>query len=205
MRFTDFYVAPGGLLGVAHGAADRLLSEPRRHPRRAGPASRRSASATTRLTLAEVLKQRGYATAIFGKWHLGHHPQFLPTRHGFDEYFGLPYSNDMWPKHPTAKNVPRPAADRGREGRSRPNPDQTQADHLVHRARRRVHRAATRTGRSSSTSPHTMPHVPLHVSDKFKGKTERGLYGDVIEEIDWSVGEILDALDEARAGRATRW
>ena len=60
------------------------------------------------MTLAEVVKQKGYATACFGKWHLGHHPKFLPTQHGFDEYLGLPYSNDMWPQHPTAgKNYPR--------------------------------------------------------------------------------------------------
>src|SRR5512146_1860147 len=64
-------------------------------------------------TLGEVFKSRGYATAAFGKWHLGHHPQFLPTRHGFDEYFGLPYSNDMWPKHPSLANA---KADRKRKG-----------------------------------------------------------------------------------------
>src|SRR3954453_2782711 len=57
-------------------------------------------------TIAQVLKPRGYATAVFGKWHLGHHPKFLPTRHGFDEYFGLPYSNDMWPHHPTSRDYP---------------------------------------------------------------------------------------------------
>src|SRR6185369_5928007 len=58
-------------------------------------------------TIAQLLKTKGYHTAIYGKWHLGHHPQFLPTRHGFDKYYGLPYSNDMWPRHPTAgKNYP---------------------------------------------------------------------------------------------------
>ena len=97
---------PGGLLRVADGAADRLLPQPRRHPRRARARERRSASTTTRRPSPSVLKSRGYATAIFGKWHLGHHPQFLPTRHGFDEYFGLPYSNDMWPKHPTSRSSP---------------------------------------------------------------------------------------------------
>jgi hypothetical protein len=58
------------------------------------------------MLISDVLKQREYATAVYGKWHLGHHEQFLPLQHGFDEYFGLPYSNDMWPKHPTAKNFP---------------------------------------------------------------------------------------------------
>ena len=72
------------------------------------------------MTLAEVLKQKGYATGMAGKWHLGHHPQFLPTRHGFDEYFGLPYSNDMWPHHPEAKpGTYPPLPDRGREGHRR--------------------------------------------------------------------------------------
>ena len=72
------------------------------------------------MTIAELVKQQGYATACYGKWHLGHHPQFLPTRHGFDEYFGLPYSNDMWPQHPESPTgLSRPAADRGRAGRSR--------------------------------------------------------------------------------------
>ena len=71
---------------------------------------------------ADAQAARATPPAIFGKWHLGHHPQFLPTRHGFDEYFGLPYSNDMWPKHPTSQELSRPAADRGREDRSRRQP-----------------------------------------------------------------------------------
>ena len=76
-------------------------------------------------TLAEVLKRRGYATAIYGKWHLGHHPQFLPVHHGFDDYFGLPYSNDMWPKHPTDKSYPPlPLVERDRVVQVMP--DQTQ-------------------------------------------------------------------------------
>ncbi len=138
-------------------------------------------------------RRRGYATAIYGKWHLGHQPPFLPTRHGFDDYFGLPYSNDMWPKHPTSKFPPLPLIEG--EKTIRTNPDQTQLTtwYTEH---------AVRFIDQNKDRPfflyvaHNMPHVPLHVSDKFKGKSERGLYGDVIMEIDWSVGQILDALQK---------
>src|SRR5689334_11790137 len=102
VRFTDFYVAQA----VCSASRAALLTGC--YPNRVGilgalgPASKIGIH-DRETTIAQMLKGRGYATAIFGKWHLGHHPQFLPTRHGFDEYFGLPYSNDMWPKHPTAK------------------------------------------------------------------------------------------------------
>lgn len=143
-------------------------------------------------TIAEVLKTRGYATAIFGKWHLGHHPEFLPTHHGFDVYFGLPYSNDMWPKHPTNRTFPELPLIEG-EKAVQLNPDQRQlttwytehAVDFIHAHQREPFFLYV---------PHSMPHVPLHVSDKFAGKTERGLFGDVISEIDWSVGQVLDAI-----------
>lgn len=143
-------------------------------------------------TLAEVLKSRGYATAIFGKWHLGHHPRFLPTRHGFDEYFGLPYSNDMWPKHPTNRTFPELPLIEG-ESVKELNPDQRQlttwyTEHAV------AFIEKNRDRPFFLYVPHAMPHVPLFVSDKFEGKTERGLFGDVIAEIDWSVGQVLEAL-----------
>ncbi|MBN2310457.1 MAG: sulfatase, partial [Candidatus Hydrogenedentes bacterium] len=143
-------------------------------------------------TIAEVLKQRGYATACFGKWHLGHHREFLPPRHGFDEYFGLPYSNDMWPQHPTNRTFPDLPLIEG-ERVIEYNPDQTQL------TRRYTERAvafieANRDRPFFLYVPHSMPHVPLHVSKRFKGKSKQGLYGDVIMEIDWSVGEILSAL-----------
>src|SRR5262249_814964 len=133
----------------------------------------------------------GYATAIYGKWHLGHRPKFLPTRHGFDDYFGLAYSNDMWPKHPTAKFPDLPLIEA--EKIVTYNPDQTKL------TKRYTERAAKFIEKNKEKPfflyvPHSMPHVPLHVSDKFKGKSKQGLYGDVIMEIDWSVGEILAAL-----------
>ena len=144
--------------------------------------------------LPEILKSRGYATAIFGKWHLGHHPQFLPTRHGFDRYFGLPYSNDMWPLHPTNKSFPPLPLIEG-EKTLEHNPDQTQLTTWY--TERAVKFIAENGERPFFLYlPHSMPHVPLFVSDKYKGKTERGLFGDVIAEIDWSVGQILAALKE---------
>jgi len=145
------------------------------------------------VTIAEIVKQKNYATAIFGKWHLGHLPPFLPTRHGFDEYFGLPYSNDMWPNHPANKSYYPPLPLIEGEMTIATNPDQAQLTTWY------TEHAAHFIGRNKANPfllyvAYTMPHVPLAVSDKFKGKSEQGLYGDVIMEIDWSVGEILAAL-----------
>ena len=170
-----------------------------------GPRSKVGIS-SNEMTLAQLVKQRGYATAIFGKWHLGDAQQFLPLQHGFDEYFGLPYSNDMWPLHPDLVKLPPNDEKRKRgypdlimfEGNKVVIPqvkheDQNQlttwyAEHAVQFIEQ--HKAHP----FFLYLAHNMPHVPLHVSDKFRGKTERGLYGDVIEEIDWSVGQVMDAL-----------
>ena len=147
------------------------------------------------VTIAEMLKNIGYKTAIFGKWHLGDSPKFLPTRHGFDEFFGIPYSNDMWPYHPQQGTVfnfgPLPLYE-----------NETVLDTLTDQSQLTTHiteRSVDFINRNKNNPfflyvPHPQPHVPLFVSDKFKGKSERGLYGDVIMEIDWSVGEILAAL-----------
>jgi len=146
-------------------------------------------------TIAEMLKTKGYKTAIFGKWHLGHHPEFMPNRHGFDEYFGIPYSNDMWPYHP-------------QQGPIFNFPDlplyenETVIDTLTEQSQlttQITERSVDFIKRNKENPfflyvPHPQPHVPLFVSDKFKGKSKRGLYGDVIMEIDWSVGQIMDAL-----------
>lgn len=151
----------------------------------------------TETTLAEMLKEKGYATAIYGKWHLGHHKKFLPTRHGFDEWFGIPYSNDMWPYHP-------------QQGPIFNFPDlplyenETVIDTLVEQSQlttQITERSVDFIKRNKDKPfflyvPHPQPHVPLFVSDKFKGKSERGLYGDVIMEIDWSVGQIMQALKD---------
>ena len=149
------------------------------------------------MTLAQLLKQKGYATGMAGKWHLGRPAQFLPVHHGFDEYFGLPYSNDMWPLHPEAK-----------PGTYPPLPliegDQVIKLGLTHEDQEQLttqytERAVKFIERNHDRPfffylAHSMPHVPLHVSDKFRGKSKQGLYGDVIMEIDWSVGEVMKAL-----------
>ena len=150
------------------------------------------------VTIAEALKPLGYATAIYGKWHLGDRPEFLPTRHGFDEYFGVPYSNDMWPFHPEAKPgsyPPLPLYDgdkpvkTGLTGEDQEQLTTQYAERAVDFIRRNKERPFF-----LYVAPN-MPHVPLFVSDKFKGKSEQGLYGDVIMELDWAVGEILAAID----------
>ena len=159
------------------------------------------------MTLAQLLKSRGYATGMFGKWHLGDAPQFMPLHHGFDEYFGLPYSCDMWPGHPDLiTNLPTALAAKKREYPNLPIWDgekkfreEVSIDDLNHLTTWYTERAVKFIERNKSHPfflyvAHNMPHVPLGVSEKFRSKTARGLYGDVIEEIDWSVGQILAAL-----------
>jgi len=147
------------------------------------------------ITIAEICKQHDYATACFGKWHLGHHPKFLPTNQGFDEYYGLPYSNDMWPYHPETKAFPAlPLV----EGTKVINPAVTPEDQ-VPLTTEYTKRSVDFIKRNKDKPfflylAHTMVHVPLFVSEKFKGKSGSGLYGDVVMEVDWSVGQILDTL-----------
>jgi arylsulfatase A-like enzyme len=192
MRFTDFYA------GQPVCTASRAALLTGCYPNRVGllgalgPRSKTGIS-DKESTIAQVLKTRGYATAIFGKWHLGDSPKFLPTRHGFDEFFGLPYSNDMWPNHPVnPKNYPPLPLIRGEQVEGL-MPDQTQlTTRYTEHALRFIERNKDRP--FFLYVAHNMPHVPLFVSDKFKGKSKRGLYGDVIMEIDWSVGQILVAL-----------
>jgi arylsulfatase A-like enzyme len=145
------------------------------------------------VTVAESLRGAGYRTSCVGKWHLGWQTKYLPTRHGFDSYFGIPYSNDMTPTAGpgapgSAKSPPLPLY-RNEEVLER-EPDQS-------RLTERYTAEAVGFIRQQSRKPfflyypQTFPHVPLYAGAKFKGKSPRGLYGDVVEEIDWSVGEIL--------------
>jgi arylsulfatase len=133
-------------------------------------------------TLANVAKAQGYKTACFGKWHLGRTVQYLPTSRGFDHYFGIPYSNDM---------NPRPLLDGTQvvEEPSQPG----NVDPALYRTRHAIH---SLLGWISVLLylPHTFPHIPLAASDRFRGKSSQGLYGDVVEELDWSVGEVLKEL-----------
>ena len=155
---------------------------------------------TDETTLAEIFKQKDYATGMAGKWHLGHLPELLPIHHGFDEYSGLPYSNDMWPHGMEKKNTNHPPLP-WIEGDKVVKADVT-AEDQEQLTTRYTERAVDFIKRNHDRPfffylAHSMPHVPLYVSDKFKGKSGAGLYGDVIQEIDWSVGQVMDALKSA--------
>jgi len=150
------------------------------------------------MTMGELLKQKGYQTAIYGKWHLGDAKPFLPLQNGFDEYYGLPYSNDMWPFHPQQGEVfnfpDLPTIDGDKIIGY--NTDQTRF--TTDYTERAVGFIKKNKGKPFFIYlAHSMPHVPLAVSDKFKGKSQQGLYGDVMMEIDWSVGEVIKALRES--------
>ncbi|MES2738040.1 MAG: sulfatase [Verrucomicrobiota bacterium] len=151
------------------------------------------------MTLAEVAKQKGYATAAVGKWHLGHLPPFLPTRHGFDEYYGLPYSNDMWPFHPEAKpgsypKLPLYENDRIVDGEVTPEDQTRLTTDYTRRAVSFIERHKAKP--FFLYLAHSMVHVPLYVSEKFNGKSGKGLYADVMMEVDWSVGQIMETLEK---------
>ncbi len=180
-RFTQFYSANP----VCSPSRAALLTG--RYPTRVGVPRVLFPTDTTGLadgemTLAEVLKKREYKTMCVGKWHLGHLPPHLPTSHGFDEYFGIPYSNDMSPR-PLMHNTE--------------TVEQTAT--LTTLTSRYTEQALRFIERSKGSPfflymPHTFPHIPLAASEKFRGKSPLGLYGDVIEELDWSVGQVLGAL-----------
>jgi len=203
MRFTDFYASEG----VCSASRASLLTgcyAPRVSIFGALSPGSQVGLHEDEVTLAELLKPLGYATAAVGKWHLGHGPEFLPLRQGFDEYLGLPYSNDMWPVD--YDGVP---VGEGNKSQYPPLPliDGSEVvetiDELADQDQlttRYTERAVSFIDRASDGPfflylAHSMPHVPLGVSDKFRGTSEQGMYGDVIQEIDWSVGQVLEALD----------
>jgi len=211
MRFTDFYSA----CSVCSPSRAALLTGC--YPPRVGVTSvlfpgNRVGLNPKETTIADLLKARGYATACVGKWHLGHLPQFLPTRHGFDSYLGVPYSNDMT----IARNMTAAADAKLPEGMT-PQSMKTAKARRNHVPLMRDDKVieypcdqALLTKRYTAEAirfitanrgkpfflylPHTMPHIPLFASKDFKGKSARGLYGDVIEEMDWSVGQIIKTL-----------
>lgn len=210
LRFTSFYVAQA----VCSASRAALLTGclPNRIGIHGalGPNSQHGIG-DGEVTIAELLKSRGYTCGIFGKWHLGDAPQFLPLRHGFDEYLGLPYSNDMWPLHPEAGAKP---------GRKSHYPDlplidgnekcavigslEDQATLTMRYTERAVQFVAKNKGAPFLLYvPFSMPHVPIAASARFRGTSRRGLYGDVIQEIDWAVGEVLKALEKAGVAENT--
>lgn len=186
VRFTQFYSASPAC------TASRYALLTGRLPARSGfrwvlgPDSERGLHPDER-TLPEVLRERGYATACFGKWHLGQRPPWMPLQHGFDRFYGLPYSNDMLPpKHP---DLPVYDGDRVAEV----NPDQTRlTGELTRRAVAFIEEHREKP--FFLYVPFTMPHVPLHAGPRFAGRSPRGAYGDVMEEVDAGVGAMLDEL-----------
>jgi arylsulfatase A-like enzyme len=191
-RFTDFYVAQ------AVCTASRAALMTGCYPNRLGMHgaynhTSRDGIADEEWTLAEMFKDVGYATAGMGKWHLGTRPKFHPMRHGFDEWLGIPYSNDNTKYHPVlaAEMPPLPFYDG--EKVVELDPDQSQfTRRFTERAIQFIEQNADRP--FFVYLPHVMPHVPIFASKNFAGRTERGLYGDVIEELDWSVGEVLSIV-----------
>jgi len=141
------------------------------------------------ITIAEALKDQGYATSAIGKWHLGQEPPYLPTDQGFDSFYGIPYSNDM--NHSGMPPIP---LMQDEEVIEQPADQTTLTKRYTERSLSFI--------RENQDSPfflylaHTFPHIPLYASDEFRGGSSRGLYGDVVEEIDWSTGQIIDELKE---------
>ncbi len=195
-RFTNFHVSSA----VCSASRSALLTgcyHSRVGIHGALPPHSKTGLNPSETTIAEMLKARGYATGMAGKWHLGDRADWMPMRQGFDEYLGLPYSNDMWPRHPEVRQDGYPPLAMY-ENEKVIIPSMTHADQS--QLTTRYTERAVAFIEQHKEQPfffylaHNMPHVPLHVSDKFAGKTTRGLFGDVIEEIDWSVGQVLDAL-----------
>ncbi len=214
MRFTDFVVS-----SAVCSASRAALLTGCYHSRvgihgALGPNSRIGIHADE-VTLGELCQSQGYATACVGKWHLGDSPQFLPTANGFDEYFGLPYSNDMWPYHPA--NIARQEKDPSAPTLYPPLP--------LFKGTEIVDPAVSPEGQAQLTKqyteyavdfvrrhrdqpfllyvPHSMVHVPLYASQDFLGKSGAGLFGDVMMEVDWSVGKILQVLRDEELDEQT--
>lgn len=208
LRFTHFYsaqaVSTASRAGIMTGC----------YPNRIGLTgainhTARHGISQSEMTIAELLKQKGYATGMVGKWHLGHLKPFLPLQNGFDEFLGLPYSNDMSPLRYQGYSYNPSAADPGKPDGTPPLPlidgndtigymdKLADQDQLTTRYTER----ALSFIRKNRHDPfflyfaHSMVHTPLAVSEKFQGKSKQGRFGDVMMEVDWSVGQIMNELD----------
>jgi arylsulfatase len=219
MRFTQFYVG-AGICTPSRSAllTGRLAIRTGIHAGKRGTPSvfgihSAGGLPLKEITIAEMLKTRGYATGIIGKWHLGHLPRFLPRKQGFDYWFGIPYSNDMGritttrfdPANPTATapryDVP-PLPLYRNDSVIEEEPDQ-------HYLTKRYTEEAIQFIKKNKAKPfflyyaNNFPHVPLYASPAFAGKSKRGLYGDVVAELDWSVGQVLKTLKDLKIDKNT--
>ena len=205
MLFTNFYSAQA----VCSASRAGLLTGT--YPNRIGingalmPYSNHGIN-ENEVTIAEILKEIGYATGIFGKWHLGHHKKFLPNNHGFDTYLGIPYSNDMWPVDFDGNQISDTSSWRKKSYPQLPLIKDLEKAEEIKTLEDQAKLTTLYTEKSVEFIesnidkpfflylPHTMPHVPMAVSEKFLGKSKQGLYGDLMMELDWSVGEIIKSL-----------
>ena len=207
MLFTNFY----SVQAVCSASRAALLTGS--YPNRIGISGALMPYSTTGLneneiTIAELLKEKGYATSIFGKWHLGFQEKFLPLNHGFDTFLGIPYSNDMWPVDFDGNQISDSSDWRKKSYPQLPLIENFNKIDEIRTLEDQAILTTLLTERSVEFInnnkdnpfflyvPHPMPHVPIAVSNKFKGKSPQGLYGDLMMEIDWSVGEIVKALKQ---------
>ena len=191
-RLTSYYAAASVCTPSRVGLLTGRYAMRARQPENFGPDSKGGLQ-LSEILLPQVLKPLGYRTMAIGKWHLGHAKEYLPTSRGFDQFFGLPYSNDMispWVKTDRPLMLYR-------------NNDTAEAVTDQSRITQRYTAEAVKfVGESRDQPfflylPYAMPHLPLAVAPERRGKSPAGLYGDVIEEIDWSVGEVLRAVRDA--------
>ncbi len=214
-KWTNFYVAAS----VCTPSRAGLITG--RYPIRSGMCSDRSrvlfpnstgGIPAKEITIAEQLKKAGYATAAIGKWHLGHLKQYLPTNNGFDSYFGIPYSNDMDRKNAEGLSRKEIFWDANIKYFDVPilkDEDIVERPANQHTLTKRYNEAAVKFIKENKGAPfflylaHNLPHVPLFASEEFKGRSKRGIYGDVVQEIDHGIGEILKTLKETGIDRKT--
>ena len=200
MKLTSFYSAPVCSVARAQlmtGCYGVRVSVPGVF----GPANKNGLN-PAEFTIAERLKGLGYATACVGKWHLGDQPEFLPTKQGFDRYFGIPYSNDMQ----------RPSSETGERVVPLLRDDKVAellTDEQQSRIVERYTEEATRFIRESQDQPfflyfpHTAVHTPIFPGEAFRGKSDNGRFGDWVEEVDWSVGQVLETLRDLKLDEKT--